>query len=499
MIRIGQDEALDRISKFNNFIKNENETNSFEDMFNNELNLTDTDSSNNIENPNSSMIEKSDSLDKGGFSNEQLQPSEIDSDEYKSRINDDISLKLNENNNQELIRSNKVNDLLNKISFKQQKHNQTKTQTQLETGLTLTEPLNIKNILQAGNTAAVNKTNRSEELSTEDKKNERNIRVESRQTNKIPEQIGAFNTFQLSGNTETQQIRSGVMIDQVPVSRIKVSGNRSDRSSVQINFNKERTDRSSGDIFEKIKMLNHFVKNSEPVLSDSARAGSSSVNKQENMSLTGSNGKVAKNHNENRRQESSALDILRTNDTIPQKDDNRTVTGLFSESIKTDHSHRTEKSEAVSRFSEINKTQAFDDIVNKTKIAINNGETRISSMMRPEHLGRVDFNITVKDGRLNGRVVLQTQEAADFFRANIEDLKAVFQKSNVELGNIDVMLAGSNMGQSSGSDRKNRDGSMEFDMQGLRVQNAATSFENNSLSQSLSGYGITADGVNLLI
>jgi len=63
-------------------------------------------------------------------------------------------------------------------------------------------------------------------------------------------------------------------------------------------------------------------------------------------------------------------------------------------------------------------------------------------MIRPENIGRADFKFTIKDGKLDGRIVLQNQEAADFFKANIEELRAVFQKSNIEFGKLDINLAG---------------------------------------------------------
>ncbi|HOJ63120.1 MAG TPA: flagellar hook-length control protein FliK [Spirochaetota bacterium] len=89
-----------------------------------------------------------------------------------------------------------------------------------------------------------------------------------------------------------------------------------------------------------------------------------------------------------------------------------------------------------------NKKELFDTIVKNTKILLTNNETKFSTMVRPESLGRMDFHINIKDGQLNAKIIVHTKDAFDFFRSNVEDLRAVFQKSNVEFGKIDIALAG---------------------------------------------------------
>lgn len=89
-----------------------------------------------------------------------------------------------------------------------------------------------------------------------------------------------------------------------------------------------------------------------------------------------------------------------------------------------------------------NKEELFRDMVKNTKILLTNNETKFSTMIRPETLGRMDFHINIKDGQLNGKIIVHTKEAFDFFRSNVEELRAVFQKGNVEFGKIDIALAG---------------------------------------------------------
>lgn len=101
-----------------------------------------------------------------------------------------------------------------------------------------------------------------------------------------------------------------------------------------------------------------------------------------------------------------------------------------------------------------NKESIFEQLAKNTKITMNENLTKFSTMIRPDNIGRMDFHITVKDGKMNGKIILQNQEAVDFFRANTEEMRAIFQKSAVEMERIDVALAGQN-GQSFSFDDKN--------------------------------------------
>ena len=104
---------------------------------------------------------------------------------------------------------------------------------------------------------------------------------------------------------------------------------------------------------------------------------------------------------------------------------------------------------------ETNKQALFQQVVKNTKVILAQNQTKFSTMIRPENLGRIDFQFIVKDGKMNGRVILQNQEVVDFFKSNIEELKAVMQKSNVEMENIEIILAGNRFGEFADQHHKN--------------------------------------------
>ena len=109
--------------------------------------------------------------------------------------------------------------------------------------------------------------------------------------------------------------------------------------------------------------------------------------------------------------------------------------------LKTESVHDSNEKDIKTVLSD-NKRDIFNKMVENTKTIQSQNMTKFSMVMRPESVGRMDFHLTMKDGKLDGRIILQNSEAADFFRANIEEITAVFRKANVELGKLDVSLAG---------------------------------------------------------
>lgn len=105
-----------------------------------------------------------------------------------------------------------------------------------------------------------------------------------------------------------------------------------------------------------------------------------------------------------------------------------------------------------------NKQTIFNNLAENTKFIQTHNMTKFSMVMRPENVGRMDFQLSVKDGKIGGKIILQTQEAADFFKANIEEITAVFRKANVELSSLDVAVAGQGFGGSSDQYAQNSKG-----------------------------------------
>ena len=99
-------------------------------------------------------------------------------------------------------------------------------------------------------------------------------------------------------------------------------------------------------------------------------------------------------------------------------------------------------SEELTRSFQEQKTALYEQVTKQTKVLLTSDKVSFSTFIRPEEIGRVDFKFVTKDGKVNGKIILQNQEAADLFRSNVEDLRAVFQRANVELDKLEIQIAG---------------------------------------------------------
>lgn len=168
--------------------------------------------------------------------------------------------------------------------------------------------------------------------------------------------------------------------------------------------------------------------------------------------------------------------------------------------VRTTQSNSKERSAEIQKTFSDNREKIFDSIAKNTKIIQGNGETRFSTIMRPEELGRVDFKINIKEGKIDGKLIVQNQESFDFFRNNIEDLRAVFQKSNIELGKLDITLAGAGLNYGEDFSQNNKDQNREFKETvsiGNYNRRIEKTFEENSMNSNANYYSFNDKRVNI--
>ncbi|HOV12809.1 MAG TPA: flagellar hook-length control protein FliK [Spirochaetota bacterium] len=197
-------------------------------------------------------------------------------------------------------------------------------------------------------------------------------------------------------------------------------------------------------------------------------------------------------------QEKVTLESIKERDTEP-KDIKNEIKFDINEA-KLNSSNPKERSNEIQKTFSDNKERIFDSIAKNTKIIQGNGETRFSTIFRPDDLGRVDFKLNIKDGKFDGKLIVQNQESFDFFRNNIEDLRAVFQKSNVELGKLDITLAGAglNYGEDFSQNGKgqNSDKNEVFSI-GNYHKKIERTFEENTMNSNINYYAFNDKRINI--
>ena len=228
-------------------------------------------------------------------------------------------------------------------------------------------------------------------------------------------------------------------------------------------------------------------KKEEVKLEQNIEVGKSAEKKDEKIDLKSKNNK-----------EKISLDSQKDKDLEPKELKNEIKFEINE--TKLNSSNPKERGSEIQKTFSDNRERIFENIAKNTKIIQGNGETRFSTIFRPEELGRVDFKLNIKDGKFDGKLIVQNQESFDFFRNNIEDLRAVFQKSNVELGKLDITLAGAglNYGEDFSQGKNGQNNEKREDVSiGNYHRKIEKTFEENSMNSNINYYSFNDKRVNI--
>ena len=160
--------------------------------------------------------------------------------------------------------------------------------------------------------------------------------------------------------------------------------------------------------FTKTEKLDSQSNNKIEVLSDATKAKKSRFEK------------IAVNTEKDKAQKNSSI---QTKDVFEIKNE-------IKENFSMPINNKQVSSEELTRSFQEQKTALYEQVTKQTKVLLTSDKVSFSTFIRPEEIGRVDFKFVTKDGKVNGKIILQNQEAADLFRSNVEDLRAVFQRGS---------------------------------------------------------------------
>jgi hypothetical protein len=99
-----------------------------------------------------------------------------------------------------------------------------------------------------------------------------------------------------------------------------------------------------------------------------------------------------------------------------------------------------------------------DQVVNATKMAVNNGQKEMTLQLTPDNLGQVRINlVSTANGQLHARFVASSQETQQELNAKVEQLRASLEKQGVNVGQITVIAAGeTGAGNQNGNQNANQ-------------------------------------------
>jgi len=97
-----------------------------------------------------------------------------------------------------------------------------------------------------------------------------------------------------------------------------------------------------------------------------------------------------------------------------------------------------------------------NQIVEQIKVVIKPSQTSMDMMLNPEHLGRVQLNISSKEGVLTASFITQNQIAKEAIESQMQVLKENLEAQGLKVEEIEVTIANFSFQQSSQMDGENK-------------------------------------------
>jgi flagellar hook-length control protein FliK len=88
------------------------------------------------------------------------------------------------------------------------------------------------------------------------------------------------------------------------------------------------------------------------------------------------------------------------------------------------------------------------DLVRTAGLVVRDGGGEIRLTLKPESLGSVRIRLSLEDGKVEGRIVVDTPEARQAFEAGLESLTRALQADGFRTGSLQVSVSGGNASDS---------------------------------------------------
>lgn len=130
------------------------------------------------------------------------------------------------------------------------------------------------------------------------------------------------------------------------------------------------------------------------------------------------------------------------------------------------------------------RQMAGADLVRTAGIVVRDGGGEIRLTLKPESLGSVRIRLSLEDGRVEGRIVVDTAEARQAFEAGIEGLTRALQADGFQTGQLQVSVSGGNA-----NDSRQASGLLGDTIRGARLRASDEARESAVLPAAWTGGG----------
>lgn len=81
-------------------------------------------------------------------------------------------------------------------------------------------------------------------------------------------------------------------------------------------------------------------------------------------------------------------------------------------------------------------------VTDKVRVMLGSRKSEISIQLKPENLGKLNLKLTVEDGVLNGKMVVQNDEAKGLIQSNLAQLKENLEQQGIPVSKFQVDIGG---------------------------------------------------------
>lgn len=92
-------------------------------------------------------------------------------------------------------------------------------------------------------------------------------------------------------------------------------------------------------------------------------------------------------------------------------------------------------------FTEVQQAEIIKQVIERIRVTSGNDMNRIEVQLYPEHLGRLQIQVMMKNGTLTAQIHAETEMAKEAIEGQLQQLKETFQEKHIQVEAVEVSVA----------------------------------------------------------
>jgi len=101
------------------------------------------------------------------------------------------------------------------------------------------------------------------------------------------------------------------------------------------------------------------------------------------------------------------------------------------------------------------ENQLLTQVIKKVQLNLKPGQSEVKMRLQPEHLGELQMNLTLQDGKVTAQFLTANQEVKENLESNLPQLKQGLQDQGIKVEKLTVLIAGGDLHFNQGRKNEN--------------------------------------------